>query len=654
MALLAIGVVVAVSVFSGGGRTVEANTVTDDLGTTSVTIENPPELYYSGSTLAWENGTWTANSPSPFVGVASFVLADDGNGGFVPLPNAGIRWNNNPPEPFSFPIINGYNPDGLTPVRIEVIAFKCTSTANFHGTWPNGPAVCESVGVLYSSPIPENIPANVPTNLQVVAGNSRALITWDASVVDENHVAPDEYRIIFIRPTTDDLASSDCDFVGTQFTTQKIFRTTGLSCSFTGLVNGDEQAVEVEPRSVVRGTINGPTEQFTPLATAPGPAESLEFSAVPVPSSSTAVVNLSWEASDSSYLFGETSTYDVRVNATGYVCSPEGAIVTVTSCQIHTSFGYGTVLTATVTAQNGAGNAPAATVSYTVPDVPSAPVLSGQLGDLSVGLSWTVDDMGSSITSNTVERSADGGSSWEELSSGISSAFTDSNLLLGEEYSYRSRAASDFGMGSYSNVVTIVAATSPDVVTGVSAIFRDSEATVTWDAPFNGGAVITSYQVQMSADGGEWTDVLVPPTGVSSVTQLRSSEVVRQISVLDLDNSSSYRFRVAAQNELGIGDYSEPSAPGQYVPPTTVPVTTVPVTTVPVTTVPVTTVPVTTVPVTTVPVTTVPVITAPATGDDLSDADLPATGAESTPLWILLLGLGSGLIVLSRRRSTIR
>lgn len=78
-----------------------------------------------------------------------------------------------------------------------------------------------------------------------------------------------------------------------------------------------------------------------------------------------------------------------------------------------------------------------------------------------------------------------------------------------------------------------------------------------WTAPTdNGGSDIISYIVQFSANGGvEWTTL---PTNVITLNRAYASQTF--VSVGNLSVSTSYIFRVAAQNSVGVGDYSSSSA----------------------------------------------------------------------------------------------
>lgn len=85
----------------------------------------------------------------------------------------------------------------------------------------------------------------------------------------------------------------------------------------------------------------------------------------------------------------------------------------------------------------------------------------------------------------------------------------------------------------------------PDAPTGVTAMPGDRSATVSWTAPNNGGAAITSYTVTPYIGATAQTPVTVSgsPTTVSGLT-----------------NGTGYTFTVRATNSAGTGPESAPSA----------------------------------------------------------------------------------------------
>jgi hypothetical protein len=94
---------------------------------------------------------------------------------------------------------------------------------------------------------------------------------------------------------------------------------------------------------------------------------------------------------------------------------------------------------------------------------------------------------------------------------------------------------------AYSNVS---AATAPGAPTSVSASAASSTVTVTWTAPSDGGSAITSYTVQRSSDGTNWTTQTDTDGNATNATATLTSQA-----------NGTYTYRVAATNSIGTGSY---------------------------------------------------------------------------------------------------
>lgn len=84
----------------------------------------------------------------------------------------------------------------------------------------------------------------------------------------------------------------------------------------------------------------------------------------------------------------------------------------------------------------------------------------------------------------------------------------------------------------------------------------NGEISILWSAPISdGNSAIIKYIIEFSIDdSGEWTEL---PVGNYIIS--RANEKVTEASILGLNPLISYRFRVAAQNAIGIGAFSDPS-----------------------------------------------------------------------------------------------
>ena len=184
----------------------------------------------------------------------------------------------------------------------------------------------------------------------------------------------------------------------------------------------------------------------------------------------------------------------------------------------------------------------------TVPDVPTG--LVAVAGDGAVGLSWSApgDDGGAAVTGYVVEVSADGGATWSASSSPSSTAATVDGLVNGGAYRFRVSAVNGVGTGDPSDTAVATPVGPPDVPIGLAVVAGDGAVGLSWSAPGDdGGAAVTGYVVEVSADGGATWSASSSPSSTAA-------------TVDGLVNGGAYRFRVSAVNGVGTGDPSDTAA----------------------------------------------------------------------------------------------
>ena len=207
---------------------------------------------------------------------------------------------------------------------------------------------------------------------------------------------------------------------------------------------------------------------------------------------------------------------------------------------------YTCVVHATNAEGNGSDSVPSAsTVPAAVPDAPAAPSLTHGNTQISVAFVAPANG-GSAITGYTATcTSSDGGASGAQ--SGPSSPLVVESLTNGSTYTCVVHATNGEGPGPDSIAsAPAVPATVPDTPAAPTVTRGDTQISVAFVVPANGGSVITQYVVTCtSSNGGAVGD----NTGVSS-----------PISVFSVTNGKTYTCVVHATNAEGDGSDSAASA----------------------------------------------------------------------------------------------
>ena len=120
-------------------------------------------------------------------------------------------------------------------------------------------------------------------------------------------------------------------------------------------------------------------------------------------------------------------------------------------------------------------------------------------------------------------------------------------------YIFQVRAENNRGYSAWSeSSEAVIPATVPTAPAAPTVVAGNTEADVTWVAPFDGGRDITGYEVQYAVDGvtPDWDEF--DPIEIANPGTLSTV-------VSGLTNYTGYIFRVAATNSIGTSDFS--SAP---------------------------------------------------------------------------------------------
>jgi hypothetical protein len=336
--------------------------------------------------------------------------------------------------------------------------------------------------------------------------------------------------------------------------------TSSTSAVVDGLSNGTVATFRVSAVNVAGTGSASDVETATPRTT-PGQPTSLaategntqvELSwSAPTSDGGSAVTGYKVQQSTNSGLAWSTVVADTGSTSTSYTVS---------------SLANGATYSFRITAVNAAGTGSASSNVTATPSATSdAPTgLSGTSGDRQVALAWTApsESGGSAVTGYRVERSTDNGSTWSTVvadTGSTSTSYTVTGLTNGTSYAFRAAAVNAAGTGSTSATASVIPRTTPGRPTGVASGDGDAQSSLTWTAPSSdGGAAITGYRVEQSADGGTtWSTVVADSESTSTA-----------YTVTGLTNGTGYAFRVSAINAAGTGSSSSTTT-GSPVAPTT-------------------------------------------------------------------------------------
>ena len=199
-----------------------------------------------------------------------------------------------------------------------------------------------------------------------------------------------------------------------------------------------------------------------------------------------------------------------------------------------------------VRAQNANGDGPAAADSAmpmsTVPDTPMS-FGSTSTGPTEIALSW---DAVTGAVSYQLQRRTNGGEFGAPMDAGSGTTYTDMGLTPSTTYDYEVRSVNAAGASPWSGVVTVstTGPEAPDAVSDLSATASADKITLMWTMPDSNGAAITGYDLDVSDDGSDWSDLSSPAAGDTSYDHM------------SLDPGTMNYYRIRAMNSVGYGDWS--------------------------------------------------------------------------------------------------
>ena len=188
----------------------------------------------------------------------------------------------------------------------------------------------------------------------------------------------------------------------------------------------------------------------------------------------------------------------------------------------------------------------------TRPDAPTD-LTATRLSPTAIFLRWEEpdDDGGSVITGYLIEASANGRTGWITIEddTGVTNGFTHRGLSPGTTLFYRVAAINAVGPSDYSNVASTTTTGSterPSAPLNLRATIAGLIATLTWNAPTrDGGSRITGYEIDVSADSGEWARLAEKPATATGHVGPVTPGVV----------STTFRVRAVNANGAGIPEF---------------------------------------------------------------------------------------------------
>ena len=149
----------------------------------------------------------------------------------------------------------------------------------------------------------------------------------------------------------------------------------------------------------------------------------------------------------------------------------------------------------------------------------------------------------SGATSYKIERSIFASSGFSQIATTTNNSYSSTGLLQGTRYYYRVRATNGNGDGPYSNTVNNF--TRPGQVVNLSATAASSsQINLSWTNPFG---TETGFQIWRSTNSNMAGQILVTTLLNGSATSYSNT---------GLSASTTFYYRVRAQNSGGIGAYS--------------------------------------------------------------------------------------------------
>lgn len=393
----------------------------------------------------------------------------------------------------------------IDPVGVQAYlnSVSCPSTSNceFVGSYNTDINSDPTLPAFGGSGTP---PPSAPTSLSALPGNHSITVSWSAPLANGSP-SPTSYTA----------------YAGSNSCTTK-----GLSCTVTGLINGQTYQVTAAASNAkgqgpvadaISGFAAGVPDPPTVVSVVPGAKSALVTIAPPANNNGAPVTSYTYYWAVGSKVTMAGSITGLSWDLAGL---PNGATVS---------------FYATATNVTGA-SAPATPVTVTLPELAGAPTNVVAIGAAStITVSWNASTLGATATSYTAtatEPSFEGSGSFTCTTTSTTCTITG----LGLHKSFSVTVAANNAVGSNaSNSVQTFTTTSPvgppGAVTALTAKGSKTSIALKWKAPKNHGAGIGNYIVYEYVSSA-WVQVATP--------------VLANVSISKLSSKTSYKFEVVS------------------------------------------------------------------------------------------------------------
>ncbi|OLS18880.1 MAG: Amylopullulanase precursor [Candidatus Heimdallarchaeota archaeon LC_3] len=377
---------------------------------------------------------------------------------------------------------------------------------------------------IYSGEI-TGIPANKPRpvdNLSAIGSNNTITLSWLYPVDDGGYIV-NGYHIY--RSIT---SGSNYTYIGSNTSTNGYLD--------SNLINGQTYYYYV----VAETTIGNGTASFEVFET-PGTVPTSPINILL--SIGDKNISINWIASNNNgFPIIEYLIYRSTTSGTSFILIK--SVIGDATSYVDSNLLVGTTYYYYIIAKNIKGESiPSVEVSTTVATYPN-PVISFDLilGNSSARLDWIApaDDGGSPLTGFEIYRSITSGSGYSLITTvnEITTFYIDYGLTNGVTYYYVIKSLNFIGASTPSAEKTIKPGSKPEIPTNFKGISGNSNITLEWTEPNDGGYSIIEYRIYRSQTPGSGFFILANITSTTYVN-------------IGLINGQQYYYKVLAVNQLG-------------------------------------------------------------------------------------------------------